>query len=329
MVSDAESCRKLMRADRAFNTHLYEGRVRRVLDRVARGHRLLSMTPAAAAFSNSIDVLDTSSPGGSRLRLVVKRMTDDPDPERATADFHGLQIARNHGVPAPEPLLLDATGELLGAPGLVTRFVEGKQIANPPNPVDWANDLADLLLKIHDISLKAQDRNGVYDDNDLGLYFLTGEWPKKMSGHPLSDPIYAAIEELRSGIDSVPPAFVHMDFWPGNVLWLDGQVSAVVDWDAAAFGDPALGVGFFRVNMYLRAIKEAADDFLERYEGASGPVLNLGFWELARAAGPLPDPAAWIPASRRMGDLSATGDRAGTDYYEFISEAMRRARDGR
>ena len=123
--------------------------------------------------------------------------------------------------------------------------------------------------------------------------------------------------------------FLHMDYWPGNVLWLDGRMSAVLDWDAAAYGDPALDVGYFRMNMYLRGIKEAADIFLEHYEAARGPVVNLGFWELACAARALPDPAAWIPASREMGDLGATDDRADTDYYEFVEGALRRAREGR
>ena len=78
--------------------------------------------------------------------------------------------------------------------------------------------------------------------------------------------------------------------------------------------------------MYLRGIKDAADVFLERYEAAHGPVRNLGFWELAAAARPLPNPAGWIPASRQMGDLGATDDRANTDYYEFVEDAIRRAR---
>ena len=303
--------------------------VQRVLDAVAPGSRLVSITPAAAAFTNAVDVLDTVSPDGQRARFVVKRMFEDPDPERATADFHGLRIARRHGILAPEPLLLDATGALLGGPGIVTRFVRGRQIANPEDPVKWAKDLADLLLRIHGVSPDAIERKGIYDGNELGLYFLTGNWPEKMSGHPVSDTIYSAIRELRSGIRKVPPVFLHMDYWPGNVLWFDGRVSAVLDWDAAAYGDPALDVGYFRMNMYLRGIKDTADIFLKHYEAARGPVINLGFWELACAARPLPDPAAWIPASREMGDLGATDDRAETDYYEFVAGAMKRAREER
>ncbi|MCE2459077.1 MAG: aminoglycoside phosphotransferase family protein [Dehalococcoidia bacterium] len=199
----------------------------RVIDAVVPGHRLVSVIP------NSVQVLDTLSPGGSRLRLVVKRMTDEPDPERATADFHGLRIARKGGIPAPEPVLLDATGELLGVPGIVTTYVEGTQNANPSDPKVWAKDIAELLLRIHDIRLDDDDRRNIYDGNELALYFLSGEYPERMAGHPLSETIYGTIRELRGSQVADRPVFLHMDFWPGNILWADGRVSAVVDWDAS------------------------------------------------------------------------------------------------
>ena len=78
----------------------------------------------------------------------------------------------------------------------------------------------------------------------------------------------------------------------------------------------------------VRGIKEAADVFLNHYEAARGPLRNLGFWELASAARPLPNPAVWIPESRQMGDIGATDDSAGTDYYEFVENAIQRAREG-
>ena len=296
-----------------------------IVEAVAPGHRLLSVTPAQAAFTNTVQILDTVSPAGNRLRLVVKRMTDDPDPERATADFHGLRIARKYGIPAPEPLLLDAAGELLGAPGIVTTFVDGTQNANPSDPIAWARDVAELLLRIHDARPNADDRRHIYDGKEMGLYFLSGDWPERMAGHPLSDTIYNVIRELREGLVADRPVFLHMDYWPGNILWVDGRISAVVDWDAAAYGDPALDVGYFRMDAYLRGIKEAADPFLEYYQASSGPVRNLGFWELACAARPLPDPAAWIPEPGDLGDLLVPVERAHTDYYEFVSNAIRRA----
>ena len=146
----------------------------------------------------------------------------------------------------------------------------------------------------------------------------------------MASDIFDTVRELESTIVRVPAVFLHMDYWPGNVLWLEDRVTAVVDWDFASYGDPALDVAYFRMNMYLRGIKGAADIFLERYEEESGAaVQNLGFWELAVAARPLPDPVLWIPMSREMGDTSATDDRAHTDYYEFVAGARRHAYTGR
>ena len=50
---------------------------------------------------------------------------------------------------------------------------------------------------------------------------------------------------------------------------------------------------------------------------------------IARAAAPLPDPAAWIPEPGDLGDLMAPVERAHTDYCEFVSNALRRAYAGR
>lgn len=73
----------------------------------------------------------------------------------------------------------------------------------------------------------------------------------------------------------------------------------------------------------------AADVFLQSYEDGSGaPVRNLGFWELAAAARPLPNPALWLGASREMGDATVTDERAKSDYYEFVAAARRRAYGG-
>ena len=301
----------------------------RIVDEVVTRHKLVSVRPAHAAFTNAVHILETESAGGHNLRLVVKQLTDDPDPERAIAEYHGLQIARKHGIPAPEPVLLDNTGSLLGVPGIVTSFVEGRQIADPEDPRRWAEDLAKFLLRVHDVRPDPEERRHIYDGWNMGLFFLQDNWPKLKAGHPLTETLFGVVDELQSEIRTAPPVLVHMDYWPGNVLWRNGRVSALLDWDSAAYGDPALDVGYFRMNMYLRGIKEAADPFLHQYEAASGPVANLGFWEVACAVRALPDPAMWIPASREMGDLTATSDRAETDYYEFVKTAIRRAREGR
>lgn len=303
-------------------------RAQRIVSTVFPRHRLLSATPADAAYTNSVHVLRCVSPAGNEIRLAVKRMTDDPDPERATADFHGLRIARRHGVPAPEPLYLDRTGDLLGLPGIVTGFIEGEQVSRPGDVRSWASDIARMLLRVHDARPSVEERGHIYEGRWMGLYFLRDGWPDTMAGHPLTAPIFEAVRELRTGLRRVRPVFLHMDYWPGNILWSRGRISGLVDWDAASYGDPALDVGYFRMNMYLRGIKEAADIFLDCYEAESGPVENLGFWELACAARPLPAPARWLLEFYEARDVSAIVNRAESDFREFVVLATRRAYDG-
>ncbi|MDP6714787.1 MAG: phosphotransferase, partial [SAR202 cluster bacterium] len=200
----------------------------RILHAISRDLTLVSVSPAYGAFTNEVRILECRTPAGSALRLAVKMMTDDDAwdaPLRASADFHGLLIARAHGIPAPEPLLLDDTGEVLGAPGIVTRMVEGRQIAAPENVREWAELQAETLLKIHDVTPTEDERKHLYVGNELGLYFLERDYPERMAGHPLSETIYDAIRELGHNIEKIPAVFIHMDYWPGNVLWHKGKIS--------------------------------------------------------------------------------------------------------
>ena len=65
----------------------------------------------------------------------------------------------------PEPVYLDTTGATMGAPGIVTRFVEGKQWSDRQDPVAWAATLVRLLVRLHDISPGPEDRKLLLDGN--------------------------------------------------------------------------------------------------------------------------------------------------------------------
>ena len=297
-----------------------------LLDEVVPGHRFESATPAGAAYTNRVHVVKAVSAQGHDARIVVKQLTDSRDSRRAIAEYHGLRVGHRHGLPVPEPLLLDADGSVLGVPGLVTGFVAGEQVMKPGSVAAWAEQLADALLAIHSVTPSAAERSQLYDGEEIGLYFLTGHWPSANAGHPLAVHIYEAIEQFRPELRKARPTFLHMDFWPGNVLWAQGRIAGVVDWDAAAVGDRAIDVGNFRMEMHLRGIKEAADIFLRRYEAGAGEVENLAFWDLAAAARPLPNPTAWlIDASEDQSDRSRELARL-KNFNEFVTAAIVRLR---
>jgi aminoglycoside phosphotransferase (APT) family kinase protein len=124
------------------------------------------------------------------------------------------------------------------------------------------------------------------------------------------------VRGLLPNIQPVQPTLVHLDYWPGNVLWDQDQITAIVDWEEAAYGDPAIDVAYCRMEMYLSGWGDVADEFLETYEReADRQVANLGFWELAAAARPMFNPEGRItesPAREAFGRFIANaGRRAG------------------
>ncbi len=101
-------------------------RAQSIVQTVASGHQLVSLTEARGSFTNDVRILECRNLAGSRVRLVVKFLIDEPAsaPQQAVAEFQALRLARAHGIPVPETIYLDNVGEVLGVPGVVTRFVE-------------------------------------------------------------------------------------------------------------------------------------------------------------------------------------------------------------
>jgi aminoglycoside phosphotransferase (APT) family kinase protein len=68
----------------------------------------------------------------------------------------------------------------------------------------------------------------------------------------------------------------------------------VLDWEEAAYGDPAIDVAYAIMNLYLRGLPDAADAFLNNYEAFRGQKLeNLAFWQLVESVRPMVDPVDW------------------------------------
>ena len=336
---DSVDSRPALPASRGSSSRRGEGamttmheRAQRIAEAIDPRLRVVSTAPATGSFTNDARILECRTPAGSRLRLVAKFLVDKPElaSRIAAVSFHAASLAREHGVPVPEPLFLDETGEVLGVPGVVSRLVEGSQVANPESPEKWAEDLACQLVQIHSIRPGERDKRFLFDGNHQTLYFTRDEYPKLMAGHPLSSDILGAVRKLQSELAPAPPVLVHLDYWHGNVLWLHGRISAVLDWDFAGYGDPGIDVAYFRMNMHLRGIRDAADCFLKAYERQSGEaVRNLGFRELAAAAQPLPSPIGWIPMIREMGGAQIADELAIAQYEEFVAGALQRAYEGR
>ncbi|TVZ91667.1 aminoglycoside phosphotransferase family protein [Streptomyces sp. BK340] len=145
-------------------------------------------------------------------------------------------------VATPEPVGLGEPGEGFPWPWSVYRWLEGR------NPVAGAVEAPERLAEELGAFVAALRRTGL------------GDGPSAGRGVPLAnrdEPTRAALAQLTGRIDTAPvtalweralsapahagpPAWMHGDLSPGNVLVADGRLSAVIDFGCAGTGDPAV-----------------------------------------------------------------------------------------
>jgi aminoglycoside phosphotransferase (APT) family kinase protein len=79
-------------------------------------------------------------------------------------------------------------------------------------------------------------------------------------------------------VENVPsnsgrPALVHGDFTPHNVMWKGDQLTAVIDWEGAHFGDPAEDLAYIRPHIKARM---EWSKFLAHYAACGGRPMREG-----------------------------------------------------
>lgn len=215
-------------------------------------------------------------------------------------EFALFQAAHAAGVTVPEPLFACADSSVLGAPFFVMRRVAGSATAHKLAKEAAAKGGDDALVmalgrelaRIHRITPPRAE-----------LAFL---------GAPPADPAQAFVAAMRARLDAagtprpvlewglealsrhapppLPPVLNHNDFRTGNLMVEGGRLTAVLDWEFAAWGDPHADLGWFCAPCWRfgnRALEAGGlgsrAAFLAGYAEAAAPPDpdRLPFWELA------------------------------------------------
>jgi aminoglycoside phosphotransferase (APT) family kinase protein len=219
-------------------------------------------------------------------RLVLRRYVwpgfIEAEPIAPRREVDALRFAFSRGLPVPEVVAADTTGTEIGdgVPALLMTFIAGRAVAVPD-----LDRLAEVAAAIHDT-----------EPGDLGHDYFP--WYGGAMTRPPVATRWPELWETALGLwhDAVPaytPTFIHRDFHPGNVLWLRGRVSGVVDWPNACRGPWGCDVAHCRANLISLSGPEAADGFLASYEALTGRTYDR-YWELASILEH--GPSHWQPA---------------------------------
>jgi aminoglycoside phosphotransferase (APT) family kinase protein len=215
-------------------------------------------------------------------------------------EFALLQAVHAAGVCVPEPLWLCAEPAELGRNFFIMQRVRGvaaghrltREAALLPDPDALARSLGRNLARVHSV------RPG-----HALLSFL---------GTPRVQPVRADIEDYRKHFDALSerypvlewglrwcelhapepldPVLLHRDFRTGNYMVDRGELSGILDWEFAGWGDRREDIGWFsaRCWRFARADREAGgianlDAFLAGYREESGIALradDLRYWQV-------------------------------------------------
>ena len=245
----------------------------RLAERMAPGATPIRTWPLTGGVSAFVHAVELSWPDGRLERLVVRRpgALDKGHGPEAVADEHRL-LERLYaaGLPVAEPRWLDADGEIFGTPCLVTAFVDGSTELPPDAP----EQMGRMLARIHALDVMA-----------LGVGFLPGRVDPADDGGEGSTARRAPL--LRTSL-------LHGDFWPGNLLWRDGSIAAVLDWEDAAVGDPLSDVAGCRQELLWKLGEDAMETFTRAYAAlADVDRRALGSWEVFVATAALAHMGKW------------------------------------
>lgn len=221
--------------------------------------------------------------GHQRIEHMVLRqdvptgMIDTMDGTTCVADEYPLlRAAFAAGLPVPEPLWLEAGTTELGPPFMLTRKVAGTA------PGDWRGfhqpgdsltrdavaHLAEVLACLHQLPIPDADAAQSTEQRmQREIAYRWAQWQRNaLAPFPLIECAFEHLREAcRSGLGA--PVQVHGDVLPHNLLFAQGRVTALLDWEFAHAGDPAEDLA------YCRAAVEAVmpwGRFLDCYRAAGG-----------------------------------------------------------
>ncbi|MFD0590346.1 phosphotransferase family protein [Paenibacillus sp. GCM10027627] len=271
------------------------GQVAKKINDKLKLHRFWNLTGGISAQVTALELLEENG----TMERVVARLHGEADrlrnPHIARHEFQLLRMLHEHGLPVPAPVLLDETGHLFPQPYLVTAFSEGRVELSPSDSLNFAKRMAAGLAAVHRIPYPNEEINFLPSKGTEIANKLAGP-PEKIDESLNEDLIRQALgtsDWLLLSPNSV--GLLHGDYWPGNLLWENGELSAILDWEDAAVGDPVSDVGNARLEVLWAYGEEAMDAFTQEYarQMPSVSLDQLPYWDLCAALRPASQLSNW------------------------------------
>jgi aminoglycoside phosphotransferase (APT) family kinase protein len=265
--------------------------LRRLLRAVEPDLTLVAAQALTGGVSAQVTRIDALRPDGTTDRLVLRQYGAAnlrSDPLTASHEYQLLTLLRAAQLPVPRPRYVDESRAILPVPLLVTEFLEGIAVTGPAQLTGprgaLTSQLAAALASIHQAGISASDIPHLTDIRGIATTTI-GTWPTSLDDALGEAAVRAALTRVWPPPLLNKPVLLHGDYWPGNTLWRDGTLVAVIDWEDAVLGDPVADVANTRMELTMLFSTAAATDFTRQYDELM-PSLDrtaLPHWDLYAA----------------------------------------------
>jgi aminoglycoside phosphotransferase (APT) family kinase protein len=205
---------------------------------------------------------------------VVVRQFPPGDPA-ALREQQVLQALDGLGGLAPVLLGSDVDGRWSESPTSLISWLDGQADITPGEPESWAAQLGDALALVHAFPGRRLAALPRVFDRDGG------------SREALAGPLASRVRSGWGQIVAAGDVLTHHDYWSGNVVFREGELTGIVDWQGAVRGPRGFDVGWCRLDLILLFDEPVADVFLLAYEDRIGRRLDdlalSDEWAVARS----------------------------------------------
>ncbi len=196
-------------------------------------------------------------------------------------EFEILRRLFAAGIRVPEPLMIEPNAAALGAPFIVVSRLPGTMEGNlfdPPAGAQPVRELAEQIGRTHALPVEDFEHLSGMVERSFSTAQLRADLARfraviEKLGSPLPHLMRFALDWLDDTVARVrgPRTLVHGDIGFHNNLCDGTRLSAVLDWEMAHIGNPALDLGYLKVMVEQRL---PWPEFMERYRGAGGAEVD-------------------------------------------------------
>jgi aminoglycoside phosphotransferase (APT) family kinase protein len=269
---------------------------------------------------NAMTVIEVARDAHRTERFVVRRPPEwalREDPNILANEFALLRRLRSIGIRCQTPRLFDDSAA--DAPYLVVEYIDGSpEFAAPPSRA-YIEQYAQALADIHRVDASGF---GLADNAST----VERWWLRKRERFDESLQERRIVEALTAAWPWRPandPTLLHGDYWPGNVLWKDGRLVGVIDWEEARRGDPLFDVAISRLELAWAFGAESMQRFTDAYRAAARvDVATLPYWDLLAALRPAHHVSRWAATWPGFDRADVTAATMRTAHRAFVAQAF-------